>query len=144
MPEYKIHIVGDPDLKADFTHIDDLAAFIVKTIEHPELSENKALNFVSNHINHNDIAKLLEKYAQKKVEMVVYPTGLMARVWRDKNDVPAELKEKSPFPADFWILIKGMQGLGQFWRPPGQVYNELFPDVHVTTFEKYFQGRFQQ
>ncbi|KAJ0357838.1 hypothetical protein COL922a_014641, partial [Colletotrichum nupharicola] len=43
--EYTIHIVGNADAKVDFTHIDDLAAFLVETIAHPEISENRTLNF---------------------------------------------------------------------------------------------------
>lgn len=140
---YDFYIVGDPDAKVDFTHIDDLVEFIVKTIEHPELAENNELNFTSDHISYTEIAELLERYSGKNVDLHIYPLEVMDRVLKDKNDVPEEMKGKSAFSNDFWIIVKGMQGSGRFWRTPGRVHNKLFPSVNTTSFEKYFQGRFR-
>ncbi|PLB50036.1 NAD(P)-binding protein [Aspergillus steynii IBT 23096] len=72
---YEFHILGDPDAKIDFTNIGDLAAFILKTIEHPELSENKELNFTSDHISYNEIAQLLEKILAEKGGDAYLPDG---------------------------------------------------------------------
>ncbi|KAE8149603.1 hypothetical protein BDV25DRAFT_130240 [Aspergillus avenaceus] len=140
----EIHILGRSDAKIDFTHIDDLAAFLVQTIEHPEVSENRELNFVSDQISYDEIATLLERYTGKEVEKDVMPVEVLHRAWKDSTAIPDEVAGGSAFPADFWILVKGMQGLGRFWRPPEQVHNHLFPDVKVTTFERYFQRRFGQ
>ncbi|KAL4923160.1 uncharacterized protein BDV17DRAFT_296623 [Aspergillus undulatus] len=141
-PSYTLHIVGNADAKADFTHIDDLATFLVKTIENPAVSENANLNVVSDHISYNELAALLEKYSGKKVEKVVYPLDAMHRAWKDPEDIPEAVKGKSAFPDDFWMLVKGMQGQNRFWRPPGEVHNGLFPELEVTTFEKYFRQQF--
>ncbi|OGM46522.1 hypothetical protein ABOM_004519 [Aspergillus bombycis] len=140
LPSYTIHILGNPDAKVDFTHIGDLANFLVKTIDHPEVSENKELNFVSDHISYNEIAALLERYSRRKVEKILMPIQVMHRVFQNKEDVPEDLKGKGAFPDDFWIVVKGMQGSGRFWRPPGQVHNDLFPDVKTMAFEQYFQN----
>ncbi|KAL4955762.1 hypothetical protein BDW69DRAFT_192958 [Aspergillus filifer] len=142
VPHYKLHIVGDSSAKIDFTHIDDLASFVVQTIENPRVSENRCLNVVSDRISYDEIAALLERYSRKKVEKIFYPVRAMERAWRDPGDIPQEVKGKSAFPDDFWMLVKGMQGLGRFWRPPGEVHNDLFPELEVTTFEKYFKKRF--
>ncbi|KAL3432555.1 hypothetical protein BDV09DRAFT_126072 [Aspergillus tetrazonus] len=141
-PFYTLHILGDADAAVDFTHIDDLAAFVVATINNPGVAENKSLNIVSDHISYNELATLLEKYSKKKVVKVVYPIDAMHRAWKDPQDIPEEVKGKSAFPDDFWMLVKGMQGLGRFWRPPGEVHNDLFPGLKTITFEKYFQSRF--
>ncbi|KAF7593463.1 hypothetical protein BBP40_011469 [Aspergillus hancockii] len=111
LPSYRVHIVGNADAKIDFTHIDDLAAFLVKTIEHPGLSENKELNFLSDHISYNEMATLLEKYSSRKVERNILPIEVMHCAWKNKDEIPEDVKGKSPFPDDFWILVKGMQGL---------------------------------
>ncbi|KAL4971487.1 hypothetical protein BDW66DRAFT_165138 [Aspergillus desertorum] len=121
-PSYTLHILGDADAKVDFTHIDDLAAFLVATIDNPGVAENKSLNVVSDRISYNELAALLEMYSKKKIVKMV--------------------KGKSAFPDDFWMLVKGMQGLGRFWRPPGEIHNDLFPEMKVTTFERYFRSRF--
>lgn len=139
--EYTLHILGDADATIDFTHIDDLGDFIVETIKHPERSENRTLNFVSDHISYNEIARLLEKYSGRKVNKTVYPMSLMDDVWKDKEKVPAEVKGKGAFPDDFWILVKGMQGAGRFWRPPGEVHNGEF-EMEGRTFEWYLRGLF--
>ena len=141
--EYTIHIIGSPDAAADFTHTDDFAAFLLETIRHPEVSENKRLNFISDHVSHEDIATLLEKYSRKKVKKNLLPLEIMHKVMRDPREAPKELRDApSAFPVDFWFLVKGMQGAGRFWRAKGEVHNDLFPRLKVRTFEGYFQELF--
>lgn len=134
--------MGDPDAKIDFTNIDDLAEFLVETINHPELSENRTLNFVSDRKSYNEIAGLLETHSGRPVERHLLPVELMHRVWKNRDNVPEELRGRSVFPEDFWILVKGMQGSGRFWRPPGEVDNDLFPRVKPRTFEEYLSEMF--
>lgn len=141
--EYTIHIIGSPDAAVDFTHTDDLASFLLETIRHPEVSENRQLNFVSDRCSHEDIAVLLEKYSGKKVKKSVLPLETMHKVLRDPGEAPKELRDApSAFPIDFWFLVKGMQGAGRFWRAKGEVHNDLFPGVQVRTFERYFRELF--
>ncbi|GES64647.1 NAD(P)-binding protein [Aspergillus terreus] len=139
---YRITILGDPDAKVDFTNIDDLAEFLVETINHPELSENRTLNFVSDRKGYNEIAGLLETHSGRRVERHLLPVELMHRVWKNRDNIPEELRGRSVFPEDFWILVKGMQGSGRFWRPPGEVHNDLFPRVKPRTFEEYLSEMF--
>ena len=142
--EYTIHVIGDPTAKVDFSHIDDFASFLLETIRHPELSENRCLNFISDHCSHEDIAVLLEKYSGKRVKRDIMPLEIMHRVLRDPgNEAPVEMKEgPSAFPVDFWFMVKGMQGSGRFWRPRGEVPNDLFPGVKVKSFERYLEELF--
>jgi nucleoside-diphosphate-sugar epimerase len=63
---YTLHILGDADAAVDFTHIDNLAAFVVFTIDSPDVAGNKSLNIVSDRISYNELTTLLEKYSKKK------------------------------------------------------------------------------
>ncbi|KAF2136379.1 uncharacterized protein K452DRAFT_292465 [Aplosporella prunicola CBS 121167] len=139
--EYTLHIIGDPDAKAQYTHLDDFASYLVATLCEPDKSENAYLNFPSDTISHNEIAALLEKYTGKPVKRDIYPEEEMHKIIADPSKAPKELT-KSAFPVDFWFLVKGAQGQGRFLRPPGQIHNHLFPEVQTTTFEKYFQQRY--
>lgn len=141
LPSYALHILGDADAPIDFTHIDDLASFLTATIGNPNVSKNRTLNFVSDRITYNELVSLWKKKSGKEVKKVVYPIEAMHRAWRNPDDIPEEVRGKSAFPDDFWMLVKGMQGLGRFWRPLGEVHNDSFP-VEVTTFEKYFDSLF--
>ncbi|KAL4803337.1 hypothetical protein BDV18DRAFT_162902 [Aspergillus unguis] len=141
-PSYDVHILGSADYPIDFTNIGDLGAFLAATISNPKASENKTLNFVSDRISYNDLVALWEKKSGKKVNKVFYPIETMDRAWKNPEDIPPAVKSKSPFPDDFWMIVKGMQGLGRFWRPPGEVHNDVFPEVKVTTFEQYFDNLF--
>ncbi|KAL3463671.1 hypothetical protein BJX64DRAFT_287141 [Aspergillus heterothallicus] len=105
LSEYPIHGVGDADAKVDFTHIDDPAAFLVETIRHPETSENRLLNFISDHISYKEIVDLLRRDSRRKADTNVYPIDVMHRVWKDPEAVPAEAKGSSVFPDDLWILV---------------------------------------
>ena len=139
---YTLHIIGDPDAKIDYTHLDDFAAYLVASLCEPEKSENAILNFPSDHISHNEIAALLEKYSRKPVKRELISLDDMHAVVADPSQAPKQLQGVSSFPVDFWYLVKGTQGQGRFYRPKGQNHNHLFPEVEKTTFEKYFQRRF--
>lgn len=132
MSEYTIHVIGDPDAKADFTHLDDFGNYLVATLCEPKKSENATLNFPSDTISHREIADLLGKYSGKPVHLDTMPLDKMHEVVADSNKAPKELQGKSAFPVDFWFLVKGMQGSGMFYRPRGANHNDLFPDVERT------------
>ncbi|GME52909.1 NmrA-like protein [Neofusicoccum parvum] len=140
--EYILHIIGDPETKADFTNLDDFAAYLVETLLHPAKSENQHLNFVSDTISHMGIAESLRKHTGRTVKIDYYPVEKMHEVAADPTKAPQELRQSS-FPPDFWFMVKGMQGEGKSIRPRGQVHNHLFPDVQPTTFDKYFQQKFK-
>ena len=130
--KYTFHVIGSPDAKADYTHIDDFAEYLVATLCEPQKSENAHLNFVSDTISHREIADLLEAASRKKVELEMYSQEDKHRVVADPESAPEELKTASPFPVDFWYLVKGAQGLGQFRRPKGQIHNHMFPNVKLS------------
>lgn len=147
LDEYRLPIVGNPDARINFTHIDDFAAFLVQTLLHPQLSENKTLNFVSDTRSYTQIAELLERYSKKKVVKHVMPLEVVHRVIADPANVPEELgygpsSGKSANPVDFWFLVRSVQGEGRFVRPPGEISNGLFPTVRVTKFEDYLRDIF--
>lgn len=142
---YHIPILGNPSAPIDFTHLDDLASFIVQTLLHPEVSTNQELNFVSDRVSFETIATLLEKYSGRKVIRDIMPLETVHRVMRDPENVPKQLgyapeEHKSAMPVDFWFLVRGVQGEGRFLMDPGKVSNGLFPGVGVTTFEEYIRG----
>jgi hypothetical protein len=139
--KYTIHVIGDPDAEADYTHLDDFANFLVAALLEPAKSEDQYLNVVSDTISHSKIASLLEKYTGKKVDVDVQGEEAMHRIWEDPSKAPKEHTE-SAFPVDFWYLVKGTQGMGEFVRPKSQIHNGLFPELTVTPFEGYFKARF--
>jgi hypothetical protein len=143
VPEYVLHTIGDADARADYTHLDDFAAYLVATLCEPEKSENKHFNFRSDTISHNEIAALLERYSDKPVKKNNITFDEWHYVIADPSKAPSNLTEaQSSFPVDFWFLVKGMQGLGRFRRPKSDYHNDLFPAVKVTTFEDYFTSKF--
>ncbi|KAL0563730.1 hypothetical protein V5O48_018332 [Marasmius crinis-equi] len=139
--EYVLHIFGNPNAKADFTHLDDFAKYLVATLLEPEKSKNQYMNFTSDNISYNDIASLLEKYSGKPVRKEIRSLYEVHEVLADPSRAAKGLEE-SAFPVDFWYLVKGLQGEGRFRRPPGQSHNRLFPSIKPTTFEEYFRERF--
>ena len=132
MSEYHIKVIGDPDAKADYTNIEDFGKYLVATLCEPERSENATLNFPSDHISHREIAKLLEKYSGKPVHLDIMPLEKMYEVVDNPDKAPKELQNQSSFPVDFWFLVKGMQGSGNFYRPRGQNHNKMFSDIKPT------------
>lgn len=117
------------------------------------------MNFRSDHISHNEINALLEKHSGKKVKMVQISEQEMHEGIANPKTIPKELAEGSAFrkfsgkvietrqyanfysTPDFWYLVKGTQGQGRFYRPRGQIHNDMFPEVQVTTFETYFKQK---
>ena len=75
--EYTRHVAGSPEAKADYTHIDGFAAFIIATLREPENPENAHLDYVGDTISHKEIAALTEKYMAKKVKFDEYSKGDM-------------------------------------------------------------------
>lgn len=149
LDEYRLPVVGNPDAPVDFTHIDDFAAFLVQTLLHPGVSENRSLNFVSDTLSYAQMAELLRRYSRRKVVTHVMPLEVVHRVVKDPANVPEELgygpsSGKSAVPVDFWFLVRSVQGEGRFVRPPGEVSNELFPGVRVTRVEEYLAQVFGQ
>ncbi|KAL1648491.1 hypothetical protein SLS58_002246 [Diplodia intermedia] len=142
VPDYTMHVIGDPEARADFTHMDDFADFLAATLIEPAKSANQLLNFVSTTVSYMEIADALRRQTRKTVKLDYYPDETMHDVVADPKKAPPELG-KTPLPMDFWFLVKGMQGQGRFRRPRGQINNDLFPDVKPTTFEKYFQQKFK-
>jgi nucleoside-diphosphate-sugar epimerase len=138
--KYTIHVIGDPHVEADYTHLDDFANFLVHTLLEPAKSHNASLNIVSDTISNAKIAELLEKYTDKTVELDVMGEEKLHEIWEDPSKAPKEHTE-SAFPVDFWYLVKGIQGKGLFVRPSSQIHNGLFQDFTVTPFEKYFRDR---
>ncbi|KAF2766424.1 NAD(P)-binding protein [Teratosphaeria nubilosa] len=132
-----------PDAKADYTHIDDFAQYLAATLAEPEKSEDAHLNFVSDTISNREIANLLEKYTGKKAKLEQISDQDVHKRVADPNSAPAELKQ-SAFPVDFWHLVKGAQGAGDFRRPKGEVHNHLFPQVKTTGFEQYIARHLTQ
>ena len=139
---YTIHVIGDPDAAADFTHLADFAAYLVASLCKPEKSHNAHLNFISDTISHSQIAALLGTYSKKPVHKQVLQESEMHEVIADPEAAPKELKGASALPVDFWFLVKGCQGQGRFRWPQGQRHDELFPDVEKTSFEEHFRQRF--
>jgi len=139
--KYIIHVIGDPEAEADYTHLDDFASFLVATLLEPAKSENQYLNVVSDTISHARIAELLTKYTGKDVQLDVQSADAMHRVWEDPSKAPKE-HSQSAFPVDFWYLIKGLQGTGEFVRPKSQIHNDLFENMTYTPFEGYFKQKF--
>jgi uncharacterized protein YbjT (DUF2867 family) len=135
--KYVIHAVGDPDMRSDWTHLDDFAAFLVASLKNPGKSRNTILNIVSDTTSPIDIARGLKLATGKEVKVNVIPVEVMHSIVASPDAAPKEWRE-SAFPVDFWMLVKGAQGQGRFRRPPGQVHNHLFPTVQTTTLGKYF------
>ncbi|KAH0071389.1 NAD(P)-binding protein, partial [Aureobasidium melanogenum] len=130
--EYTLHVIGDPNAKADYTHIADFGHYVAACLSSPSVSENAHLNFPSDHISHSEIADLLQKHSGKKVNLDIMGEDKMHEVVADPESAPKHLQNKSSFPVDFWFLVKGMQGSGRFWRPRGMNHNHLFPEIKPT------------
>jgi hypothetical protein len=139
--KYTIHVIGDPDAEAGYTHLDDFANFLVATLLEPSKSKDQYLNIVSDTISHSKIASLLEQYTGKKVELDVQAEQAMHEIWENPEKAPKE-HTQSAFPVDFWYLVKGTQGKGEFVRAKSQIHNSVFPGVKVTPFEDYFKAKF--
>ncbi|KAJ5115008.1 NAD(P)-binding protein [Penicillium alfredii] len=139
---YSIQCVGDPDAKMDYSSLTDIANFVVATLRHPERSENRILGFRSDHITYNEIARLLQKYSGKPAKINITSVDQMRAILKDPSSAPKELLRGSTFPVDFWMILRHVQGQGVFWRPPGLLHNDLFPEVKPVSVEEYFRNLF--
>ncbi|KAK5084348.1 hypothetical protein LTR05_005424 [Lithohypha guttulata] len=148
---YILHVAGDQDATADFTHLADFAEFLVVTLCKPEASRNRSINVVSDSISHSQIAKLLEKYTGKQVKIEKYNYDDQRKILSDPKSAPKELRDKSredgegqsAFPVDFWFLVKGMQGAGKFRWPIGERHETEFglDAKNMRNFDWYFRTR---
>ncbi|CAG7926855.1 unnamed protein product [Penicillium olsonii] len=139
---YTIQCVGNPDAKTDYSSRTDTANFLVATLRHPELSENKYLGFRNDYISHREIANLLERYSGKPTKLNVTSVEQMKEYLQDPSSAPDELQQGSTFDLDFWMLLRYVQGRGDLWRPPGTLHNDLFPEVRPVSVEEYFKNLF--
>ncbi|CAI7630615.1 unnamed protein product [Penicillium glandicola] len=142
--EYQVQCVGNPDAKMDYSSCADVAKYLVASIQYPERSENKILGFRSDFISYTEIALLLEKHSGKKARTNVTSIEQVKEILKDPSTAPAEFQRGSTFPVDFWILLRYVQGKGTFWRPPGLLHNDLFPEITPTSVEEYFKTLFRK
>ncbi|KAA8643990.1 hypothetical protein EYZ11_006583 [Aspergillus tanneri] len=141
--DYVIQAVGNPEAKMDYSSVHDLAAFLVASLCHPNLSENQDLGFCSDHISYSEIASLLQKHSGKPVRLNITSPCQMRAILKNPSSAPKELQTGSSFPVDFWMLLRHVQGLGDFWRPPGKLHNNWFPSVRPVSFDEYFAQLFK-
>lgn len=94
------------------------------TLHEPAKSHNKFLNVVFDTTSHSQIAKLLEKYTGKKVEMDVLGEAKALEIWDDPSKARKE-HTKSAFLIDFRYLANGTQGEGEFVRPKSRRHDDL-------------------
>lgn len=139
---YVVQSVGNPDAKMDYISRHDIAAYTVAAVCRPEISENQFLGFRGDHITYNEVVELLQKYSKRPARLNLTSFENASKMIQDPSTIPAELKVGSSFPADFWILLRMVQGKGDFWRPPGLLSNDLFPDIKPLSFEEYFAHHF--
>lgn len=139
---YEVQCVENPDAKMDYSSCSDVAKYLVATLQHPERSENKVLGFRSDHLSYNEIAQLLRKHSKKKVKINLIPIDQVKRILKDPSSAPETLQGGSTFPVDFWVLLRYVQSQGTFWRPPGLLHNDLFPEITPTSVDKYFEDLF--
>ncbi|KZT19667.1 hypothetical protein NEOLEDRAFT_1141809 [Neolentinus lepideus HHB14362 ss-1] len=93
-----MYILGNGDVKVDWSSISDIGNFIAATLARPQDSKNKTLNFPSDTVSQNRIAEMLEEYSGKKVERVYVPMEEVHRVVEDPSLVPKEVTESSKIP----------------------------------------------
>ncbi|RAK71434.1 NAD(P)-binding protein [Aspergillus fijiensis CBS 313.89] len=141
---YTIHCVGNPEAKMDYSTLHDTANFLVASLIHPELSENKCLGFRSDHISFREVADLLRKYSGKPVRLQVTPVDQVKEILKNPSSAPVEWHRRSTFPIDFFLTLRCVQGQGVFWRPPGLLHNNLFPEVQPVTVAQYFERLFKK
>ncbi|GIJ91189.1 hypothetical protein Asppvi_010154 [Aspergillus pseudoviridinutans] len=140
--EYVIHVVGDPDARLDFVSRHDVAAFVVSSLCHPEASENQVFGFRGDHISFSEVADLLRSHSGKPVRLNVIPFEDAVQGVKNPSSIPKELKEGSAFPPDFLMLLRYIEGRGDFFRPPGQFHDGLFPNSQGVPIAKYFESLF--
>lgn len=141
---YSVQCVGDPEAKMDYSSRTDIAKYYVATLSYPERSENKILGFRSDHISYTEIASLLAEYSGKPASTNVTSLDEMCKIIKDPSLAPKELQRGSTFPISFLMLLRYVQGQGVFWRPPGLLHNDLFPEVQPVLMREYFKKLFDK
>ncbi|KAI6800074.1 NAD(P)-binding protein [Hortaea werneckii] len=136
---YTLHVVGSPQTKAQYTHTDDFARFLVATLCEPEKSENATLNFVSDEVSHGQIAQMLEKFTGRETKIEMHSESDVHNIVKDPSRAPEKLRENSALPVDFCFIVKAAQSQSRFRRPKGEIHNHLFPNVKPTTLEQYLR-----
>lgn len=141
---YTIHVVGNPDAKMDYSSLTDVANYLVASLRHPKRSENKYLGFRSDHLSFQEVADLLRRHSRRPVKLDVISVEQMQGILKDASSAPEKWRGRSTFPVDFFVILRYVQGQGCFWRPPGLLHNELFPEVKPVTVDEYFGGLFSK
>ncbi|BGO98365.1 NmrA domain-containing protein [Rhodotorula toruloides] len=134
--EYVMPVIGDPDAKADFTKITDMAQYVAALLSRPSTSANATLNFVSDTLSQREMADLLHSASGKPVDLD-FVSEEQAHEYIANPDSAPERAKQSAFAADFWYIVKLTQGMGLFRRHPSEVHNDLYPEVHATLFSEY-------
>ncbi|BGP22052.1 nmrA-like domain containing protein [Rhodotorula toruloides] len=93
-------VVGDPDAKADFTKISDMAHYIAALLSHLSTSANATLNFVSDTLSQREMADLLHTASDKPVELDLVSQEQAHRYIPDPDPAHKRAKQ-SAFAADF-------------------------------------------
>lgn len=124
-----MHVIGDPNAQADYTHISDFGLYVAACLCSPSVSENAHLNFPSDHISYSEIAYLLKKHAGRKVHLDIMSEDKMHEVLANPDAAPKQLQNKGSFSVDSWFSVKGMQGSGRVWRSKGRNHNGLFLEI---------------
>jgi len=81
---------------------------------------------MSDHVSHNKIAYLLQKYSgEKKLLKTLCSRRLRTNVIAEPQSVPEEMRG-SAVRFDVWFIVNGSQGQHKFWSPISEVHNHLF------------------
>jgi hypothetical protein len=142
LDEYVIHVVGDPDARMDFVSRHDVAAFLVSSLCQPEASENRVFGFRGDHISFAEVADLLRRHSGKPVRLNIISFDDAVKGVKDPSSIPDELRKGTAFPPDFLLLLRYVEGKGDFFRPPGQFHDGLFPNSQVVPIAKYLENLF--
>ncbi|KZT71757.1 hypothetical protein DAEQUDRAFT_749776 [Daedalea quercina L-15889] len=118
---YNVPVAGDGGALADWSCRKDVARYVVATLAKPALSANAVLNFPSVTMSQNAMVELLRKYAGAKGHKVTvryFSAEQAHRFVADASQAPQEIAKSSAIPADFYFVVKILQGSGYFKRPP--------------------------
>ncbi|RKL36593.1 hypothetical protein BFJ72_g8142 [Fusarium proliferatum] len=136
--EYNMIAVGDSTAKMDYISDLDVAAYLVESIQHPEVSENQILFFQGYITNFEEVAQLLRKHSGKTVTINLLDWQSAERIIRNPNSASSSFPGKSKFSLDFIIALRHVQGQGRLWMPKGQTHNHLFPNIKIHTVDERF------
>jgi len=124
--EYMIRYVGDKDARVDCTNLDDLddlAEYLVATLERAR-----------------DVGQQDAEPSRPTRSRTPRSRGC----WRGPPGPRSgsSTSARSAFPVGFWMMVKGRQGQDRFRRPRTECHNEVVPNVHKTTSERFLEQRF--